>query len=367
MKILLLAGEESGMIYADALEKRLSGHEVRGFADYGFSTADLAVFGFGAVLRKIFFFMRVMRTMKRAIDEWRPDVVCTVDYPGMNLRLAAHAKSRGIRAVHVVCPQVWAWKSGRIPKIEAALDALCCFFPFEPGLFRPGFAHFVGHPLAVELAGAAAAADEAAKKPGLVALLPGSRRGEIERNLPPLLDAARLVDGASFAIPAANEAVWNAISRIVAGRPAGERERISVQRGGARRVLAEAECAAVASGTATLEAALIGCPTVLVYRVSAILAWILRRMIKGTKYVGLANIVWDRCGRNGGAQPMQELLQEDFTPEAVASALRAWLGSPSERAATKARLAEAVGALRCGDDPMARIAAIVARQPTAPS
>ena len=134
-KVLLLAGEESGALYAERIRQALlredPAMEVRGYGDAGFEIGDLAVMGILGVLRKIFFFMRVKRTMMRMIDEWRPDVVCTVDYPGMNLRLAAYAKSRGIRTVHVVCPQVWAWKCGRIPKIEAALDRLCCFFPFR--------------------------------------------------------------------------------------------------------------------------------------------------------------------------------------------------------------------------------------------
>ena len=110
-RLLLLAGEESGVLYAEQIRRAALREwpdlEIRGYGDYGFAVGDLAVMGIVAVLRKIFFFMRVMRTMKRAIDEWRPDVVCTVDYPGMNLKLAAYAKSRGIRAVHVVCPQVW--------------------------------------------------------------------------------------------------------------------------------------------------------------------------------------------------------------------------------------------------------------------
>ena len=155
MRILLLAGEESGVLYADRIRaeflKARPGAEIRGYGDYGFKTADLGVMGVGQVLKKIFYFLRVKRAMERAIDEWRPDVVCTVDYPGMNLKLAAYAKARGIRAVHVVCPQVWAWKQGRIPKIEMSLDKLCCFFPFEPALFKPGFAAFVGHPLVDDL------------------------------------------------------------------------------------------------------------------------------------------------------------------------------------------------------------------------
>ena len=109
-KVLVLAGEESGRLYASRISDMLrsSGVEVRGYGDYGFSTADLAVFGFWPVLRRIFFFLGVARTMKRAIREWRPDVVATVDYPGMNLKLAAYAKRLGIPSVHMVCPQVWA-------------------------------------------------------------------------------------------------------------------------------------------------------------------------------------------------------------------------------------------------------------------
>ena len=180
MRILLLAGEESGVMYAERIAKeirsRIPSAEIRGYGDYGFETSDLAVIGFFAVFRKIRFFLRVKRTMERAIDEWKPDVVCTVDYPGLNLKLAAYAKERGIRAVHVVCPQVWAWKKGRIPKIEASLDRLCCFFPFEPALFKPGFAEFVGHPLVD------AFASEVEERGGggrrrekILAVLPGSR------------------------------------------------------------------------------------------------------------------------------------------------------------------------------------------------
>ena len=157
-KILILAGEESGVLYANGLAGKLAGIpggcEVSGYSDYGFDTADLAVIGIWAVVRRLFYFLRVRRTMRRAIREWRPDAVCTIDYPGMNLPLARYAKSLGIRAVHVVCPQVWAWKKGRIPKIEKSLDRLCCFFPFEPALFKPGFAVFTGHPLADAIDGA---------------------------------------------------------------------------------------------------------------------------------------------------------------------------------------------------------------------
>ena len=348
-KVLILAGEESGLIYARRLAAQLPGCEIRGYADYGFRTEDLAVIGIWAVLRRFAYFLRVARTMKRAIDEWRPDAVCTIDYPGMNLRLAAYARQRGVRTVHVVCPQVWAWKKGRIPKIESSVDRLCCFFPFEPQLFKPGFAVFVGHPLAESY-------PEAAYRPcrtssPLLALLPGSRLGEIRRNLPVMLAAAeRLPAGVRLAIPAANARALELLRELAPG--------VELLSGGARDLLLRADAAVVASGTATLEAVLAGCPTVLVYRVSALLAAVARMVITGVKHLGLANIVWEKAGGEGEA-PMLELLQEDFTAEKVEAAVRPLLAETPERAAAAARQAAAVRPLRTGGDAVARIAAEV--------
>ena len=342
-KILLLAGEESGMIYARELAARLPECEIRTYQDYGFEIADLAVFGFAAVLRRIFFFLRVKRTMERAIDEWKPDAIVTIDYPGMNLKLAAYAKSRGVKAVHIVCPQVWAWHQGRIPKIEASLDRLCCFFPFEPSLFRPGLAVFTGHPLARQFEGLVRD-----PQPKRVALLPGSRKGEVMRILPTLLEVAKLHPGIAFAIPAAHDRALGWIRSFELP------PNVEVQLGGAREVLLKSECAVVASGTATLEAAFCGCPTILVYRVSALLAAFLRRALTGTKYVGLANIIWDRCGGKGD-QPMPELLQENFTVEAVCRQLDRWLDDADARKQQSARLEQTVSLLKSKGDPIENI------------
>ena len=412
MKALLLAGEESGVLYAERLAEILrdSGAEVRGYGDYGFQTADLAVFGIWEVLRRIFYFLGVARTMKRAIREWRPDVVVTIDYPGMNLKLAAYAKGQGIPAVHIVCPQVWAWHRGRVPKVAAALTELLCFFPFEPEIFKGTDlnAKFIGHPLVgmVKAEGVKSVGTDPAKEMGtdpakvgtdpestpvlkrkerIVALLPGSRMGEIQRILPRLLKAVTLIaegqtlkkaggqtlketEGQTLhvrgqtlkeaggqtlkvVIPAANERAEREIGRILAsfeGLPP-----VEVRRGQARALLRSADCAAVASGTATLEAALVRCPTVLVYAVSPLLAWILRRAITGVRHAGLANIIAEKCGFE---PPMPELLQEDFTSEAVAKQLTAWLSDPTARAEASARLDSAMAYLQADGDPI-RIAA----------
>ena len=363
MKILLLAGEESGAMYAEQIAEAVCGKdpsaEIRGYGDAGFEIADLAVIGFFAVLRKAFFFLRVKRTMERMIDEWRPDVVCTVDYPGMNLKLAAYAKRRGVRTVHVVCPQVWAWKKGRIPKIEASLDKLCCFFPFEPKLFKPGFAEFVGHPLVDEMGRrdqGEGIRDQGSK---LLAILPGSRMGEIEKHLPTLLKVVEMLQAETpdlkVVIPAANErahaAIVSRVSRLMSSPGA-----VEIRLGGARETLRSATAAVVASGTATLEAAIAGCPTVLVYRVGWLFAAIMRLLIRGVRHLGLANIIAEKAGI---PCPMPELLQENFTAEGVRDLIRPLLTDAAANAAARKALSETMARLGSGGDSITKIAHIL--------
>ncbi len=364
LKILLLAGEESGMIYREKIAERIRrlhpDAEIRGYGDYGFKTGDLAVMGIVQVLKRLRYFLGVKRTMERAIDDWRPDVVCTVDYPGLNLKLAAYAKARGIRAVHVVCPQVWAWHQGRIPKIERSLDRICCFFPFEPQIFRPGLGVFVGHPLVDEMT-------ETAKRPvadgcwdllprrPILAVLPGSRLGEIRHHLPKLLQAMVIlkkeVPGLRVIIPAANEKARRAILMNCGRMPPFE-----IRTGGARDLLRRADAAIVASGTATLEAALARCPTVLVYHVDLLFEIICRITLKGVKHIGLINIV---CEKTGHDCPMPELIQQDFTVPKMLAHLRPWLKDPAANAAARDALASADALLKTDGDSIAKIVDVV--------
>ena len=205
--------------------------------------------------------------------------------------------------MHVVCPQVWAWKKGRIPKIEAALDRLCCFFPFEPELFKPGFAEFVGHPLVDAFASEVKVRGEGEQRKGkILALLPGSRLGEIEKHMPTLLEVVetlqREMPDLKVVIPAANEKAYMAINSLVdSGGEGTRRPTVVVTHGGARKALRDADAAVVASGTATLEAALAGCPTVLVYKVGWLFAFLARRFIRGIRHIGLANIIAEKAGK----------------------------------------------------------------------
>ena len=343
-KFLVLAGEESGLIYAERLKDALQNAqpdavmEFRGYQTEGFKTADLAVMGFWLVLKRLFFFLGVARAMKRLIREWQPEAVVTVDYPGLNLKLAAYAKARGIPAIHLVCPQVWAWHQGRIPKVAAAITKLLCFFPFEPPLFKgTGLdAKFIGHPLVDVFMGeryvSAQAAEQKDGASARLALLPGSRIGEIQRILPRLLQSIHLLKdlkNLKILIPAANDKAYAEIERQVSDNPPPASCHIEILHGKARDALRQADCAAVASGTATLEAALARCPTVLVYAVSPLLAWFARRVIKGVRHIGLANVIAEKTGMS---PPMPELLQEAFTPETVAAQLVTWLSDSTARA-----------------------------------
>ena len=342
LRILIVAGEPSGDLHAAALMRALHARSPRPLAFRGcggdamraagaellYHTDQTAVMGFAEVFRNIRFFHRMMRRMRAELDAWRPDLVLTVDYPGFNLRFAAAARARGFRTLHYICPQVWAWHRGRIPKIARFLDQLLCILPFEPELFEGTRlkAVFAGHPLvdrvAETRAAAAAALPWGAGAGQRVALLPGSRKSEITRILPCLLEAAamleqRLGGDCAFIIPAPNAAVMKLVQRVAASAPVKPQSLAFVE-GRARDVMMQARAAAVASGTATLEACLLRCPTVLVYAASAFTAFCARLLVKGVKHIGLANII-------SGREIMPELLQEGMRPDAVAEKLGAYL------------------------------------------
>lgn len=346
LRILICAGEVSGDMHAAALMRELRARlprpvVFRGFggdamraegAELLYHTDRTAIIGFTPVLLNLPFLLGMSRRMKREILDWKPDLVLTVDYPGMNLRLARFAHDRGFKTVHYICPQVWAWHRSRIPKIARSLDLLLCIFPFEPACFKdtPLNAVFTGHPLVDRVAETRAEPPASLPWQGRhrIALLPGSRTSEISRILPRLLAAAALLEqrlggDCSFLIPAPTpnmRALGEAVAAAAPDRP----DRLTFVDGQARQVLLQAHAAAVASGTATLEACLLRCPTVLVYTASRITYLIAKRLLTGIRHLGLANIVADR-------EVMPELLQDDFTPERLADQLQRYLTDPAAR------------------------------------
>ena len=347
LRILIVAGEVSGDMHAAtlmaALRRRHAGPiEFRGVggdamraggAELLFHTDQTAVVGLWDVACHIGFFRRMMAAVVRELATWRPDLVLTVDYPGFNMRFVARAHARGFATVHYICPKVWAWNPGRIPKMARDLDRLITIFPFEAALFEgTGLAvTFVGHPL-VDSAAATRAAPEAPLPWGAgrrVGLLPGSRTGEITHLLPDLLAAAALLEkeigACSFLIPTPTAAMRR-LAEQTAGRCAQKPASFAFLDGQAQQVLRQAHVAAVASGTATLEASLLRCPTVLVYRVPFISARVLRWITRRAGHLGLVNIV-------AGRTVMPELLQQELTPPRLATELRRLLEDAAARQA----------------------------------
>jgi lipid-A-disaccharide synthase len=378
-RIMIVAGEASGDMHAAALARalrRLSPRPIlfRGIGGDAMRAEGVellehidrtAVMGFWEVLVRLPSFAGLLRAMTRELGVWRPDLLLTVDYPGFNLRLAARARRRGVRTLHYICPQVWAWRRGRVRRIAAVLDGLIALFPFEPACFagtslKPVFA---GHPL-TDRARETLARPPAALPwgPGRrVALLPGSRAGEVGRLLPAMLGAAAILERrtgeCSFLVPAATSAI-----RALVGETATRcRERprhLAFVDGQAREVLRQAEAAVVASGTATLEAGLMRCPAVLVYRVAWPTYVAGRLLIRGVRHIGLVNIV-------AGREVMPELIQGACTPAAIAAHLERLLNDGAARASALAGMEEVNRALGAGGAAERAAQAVLALLPAA--
>ncbi|MEI7902682.1 MAG: lipid-A-disaccharide synthase [bacterium] len=376
-RILICAGEVSGDLHAAALmralRERITGPVAfRGFggdamraegAELLYHTDRIAVVGITPVLKDLRFFLNMRKHMQREMLAWQPDLVLTVDYPGMNLRLAEFAHAQGFKTVHYICPQVWAWHRSRIPKIARTLDLLICILPFEPALFKgtPLKAVFAGHPLVDRAAETRAEPPAALPWQGRyrVALLPGSRAGEITRILPRLLASAALLEkrlsgDCSFILPAPTPAM-RALGEAVASASPAKPLHFAFVDGQARQVLLQAQAAAVASGTATLEACLMRCPTVLVYTASFVTYLAAKLLVKGVKHLGLANII-------AGKTVMPELLQYDFTPERLADHLYRALTDDRARRAVLADLEAANALLGAGNASGRAADAIVTEQ-----
>ncbi|MEI6211898.1 MAG: lipid-A-disaccharide synthase [bacterium] len=346
LRILIVAGEVSGDMHAAALMRALRTEHAgpivfRGMggdamraegAELLFHTDQTAVVGVWEVLKHFRFFARLLRTMEQELASWKPDLALTVDYPGFNMRLAKRAHARGFVTAHYICPKVWAWNPGRIPRMARDLDHLITIFPFETACFAGTGLRitFAGHPLVDSTRATWAAPEVPLPWQGAhrVALLPGSRAGEIKLLLPDMLAAAaqleQELDGCSFIIPTASAAM-RALSEAVAASSSRKPKALHFVDGLAQQVMRQAHAAAVASGTATLEASLMRCPTVLVYRVPLISARMLRWLTRRARFLGLANIL-------AGHVVMPELLQAEVQPAAIAAHLRRYLTDPAARA-----------------------------------
>ncbi len=287
----------------------------------------LNVMGLTEVLRHLPRLFRLRRELRERILAWQPDLFVGIDAPDFNLGLARQLRAEGQRTAQYVAPTVWAWRPGRAAKVARSSDLLLTLFPFEPALFRAhGLAsRFVGHPLADEIVATPEILERRLRRsttrPGRVALLPGSRRGEIERHARLLADTATWLrqqrPQLELTMLLARDAHRELVEALAGERLAKAGVRIECAR--TRQGLAEADAAISASGTATLEAFLLACPLVVFYRLAPVTYWLLRslRLVR-SQFIALPNILQGRA-------LVPEFVQEQARPRELGRETLAWI------------------------------------------
>ena len=375
--LLISAGEASGDLHAGrlaaALRERgathlfgLGGDNMRAAGvDLIAESREVSVLGITEILHRLPDLRRVFRRLLDAVDERHPPLAILVDFPGFHLRLARHLRRRGVRNVYFIAPQFWAWRPWRVRVVRRRFERALCIFPFEADFYQEHGvnAEYIGHPLVGRVHPAMPPAEFRARmrldpsRP-VVALLPGSRAGELARNLPPLLDACRQLAGshrAQFLLAAAPGLSPESLAPATAAHLG-----IQIVNGATYDVLSAADVAVVSSGTATVEAALCGTPTVVVYRVSPVTAALARPLIR-TDHFAMINLI-------AGRPIVPELIQNDLTGERVASEVARLLDSPSEREAMRRDLAGVEATLHGPrGDAITRAADVITEMLTQPS
>ena len=380
MSIFISAGEASGDLYGSLLIEAVS-RQMKGVSFFGLGgekmrhagletivdAREIAMVGIVEVVPGLPRVWKAFQRLLQTIERRKPAIAILIDFPDFNLRLAKKLKRAGVQVVYFVAPQVWAWRKGRLSTIRENVDRLLCIFPFEEEFFQKSGvrAQFVGHPLIGRVAPSMSEA-EFRRKLGietnapLITLLPGSRRKEIALNLPPMLDTAAQIakDGVyEFVIAAAGPEIAAAMRDQVRTRP----ERFHVVEYLTYDAVGHASVAIVASGTATVETALLGTPMVVVYRVTGA-SWLLGRWLVDVPFLSMVNLVAER-------EVVPELIQDQFQPEKVAAEVLKLLHDPVARSKMVAGLKDVVKRLRTGQnqganpdavgDPIARSVAVI--------
>ena len=359
-KLMIVTGEPSGDAHGASLVQALRAAATEPLEIFGatgpllraagvesvIQSDDLSIMGIVEVGKVLPKFWNAYQTLKRAAFERKPDAVILVDWPEFNFRLARALHRRGLKVIYYISPQLWAWRSYRLRTIKRDVDLLLAILPFEEEWYATrGVDHveFVGHPLAGEVRAKQNRAEfcrQAKLDPKLpiISLLPGSRRKELERILPPMLEAAALISARrpeiQFVVvvaPSRSSDEVREITRATRATPLPLPSVLHIATGSAREALAASAVAAVASGTATLEAALLGTPMVVVYKESTINWHTLGRLIT-TEHFGLVNLI-------AGEEIATELMQNDLNGESLATELLALL-EPEKNRVARERLNE---------------------------
>ena len=362
MTLFLLSGERSGDRHGAGLMEELrakapditfhglGGAEMHALCpDIPDWVEEAGVVGLVEVLKKYGWFKGKFTATLRRIAELKPDAVILIDYPGFNLRLAKALRQRGYRGriIYYISPQVWAWHRGRIPKMGKLLDLMICIFPFEKELYEGCGLHtiFGGHPL-VEYHRKRRL--HIPREPGLIGFFPGSRRREITKHFPALLDAAQRMKverpALKFIASAASEKLAATMRAMLAANPVAE---LTIETGTAHTLMQRVACGAVASGTATLEAAIHEMPYCLIYKVSPG-TYLAGRVLIRVPFLGIINIL-------AGREVVKELLQRHCTGRRIAAELLSLSDNSTARTALSGELRSIVETL-AGDGAYGRAA-----------
>ena len=332
MKYYIVAGEASGDLHASNLMKALRQRDPEAeFRCWGGDLMeaaggdlvkhyrDLAFMGFWEVFLHLNTILRNIRICETDILLYEPDVLVLVDYPGFNLRIAEFAKDNGIKVCYYISPQIWAWKKNRIKKIKKYVDEMMVILPFEEKYYadRGMKVHYVGHPLLDAVSKDLHGSEEVARfrsqhgldEREIIALLPGSRKQEITAILPQMLKMVPLFPQYQFAVSVVSWQPKSLYDKYL------KNSNVTRVEGSAYPMLANAKAAIVASGTATLETAMIGTPQVVCYAGSEISYLIAKQLISGIHYISLVNLILDR-------KVVTELIQHDYTTQHLRDELR---------------------------------------------
>jgi lipid-A-disaccharide synthase len=349
ISLLISAGEASGDMYAarlaTALQQRadvalfgMGGPQMRAagveiITDY----SEVAVVGITEILKHLPSLLRAMERLVHAAEQRNPALAILTDFPGFHLRLARKLKPKGIRNVYYICPQFWAWRPWRVNLVRRRFAKALCIFPFEEKFFSDAGVptKFIGHPLV----GAVQATKDRRQfcqennldaSRAMVTILPGSRSGELAHHLPVLQEACAQINGkvpAQFVVAAAHA---QDMDLLKTGWATGLCVR--VVEGETYNALAAANAAIVSSGTATVETALLNTPMVVIYRVSPMTATLAKPLVR-TPYFAMVNLIAEK-------RVVPELVQDDFTPQRVASETLRLLQEPNAREAQRRGLEE---------------------------
>lgn len=323
MKYYIIAGEASGDLHGSNLIKAIQQQDVQSDircwgGDLMQATGahlvkhyrDLAFMGFIEVVRNLRTILRNLAFCKKDILGFKPDVIILIDYPGFNLRIAQWAKASGFKIVYYISPQVWAWKENRVHTIKKCVDKMLVILPFEKDFYKKWNyeVEYVGHPL-VEVVDEWQQQHPNAVKTNIIALLPGSRKQEILKKLPIMLEVSRYFTDHEFVV-----AMAPGLDKEFYNNMLSDYNNVKAVSGKTYDLLMQAEAALVTSGTATLETALFGVPEVVCYKGSAVSYEIAKRVIK-IKYISLVNLIMDK-------PVVKELIQHDLTVNNVKTELQ---------------------------------------------